>query len=164
MYVTREFMKADEITKEVIEKKLSYITTLLTENNKWNLTDANVICEEIFGRILNDIFGYELVSVSAEISGNYIAVDLIDYSNRVAFQVTSRKDRRKINDTIEKFQKSSIKDNIDTLNVLILDFLNGHIYNEPHEIRMNNGSIFSFDKNVYDFEKIIQLVTPLYNF
>lgn len=48
-------------------------------SNKKNMTDINIICEEIFGTILNKLYGLNLVSVSMEFSSNFIAVDLVDY-------------------------------------------------------------------------------------
>lgn len=156
MHITRDFIRDDDITREFLEKNLRKIAALIEENNKWNLTDVNVICEEVFGKILNNLFGYELVATSAEISGNFIAVDLIDYSNGVAFQVTSRKDRKKITDTVNKFNKSYLIKQIDSLNILVLGFLDGHKYDKPQEIYLDNNNVFSFGENVFDFERLIE--------
>ena len=124
-------------------------------NNKNNLTDINVICEEIFGRILDRLYDIHLVSLSAEVSGNFIAVDLIDYENRIAFQVTSRDDREKIEKTIEKFNGSDLIGYIDTLNILVLNS-NIHHYREPDIVRLENGKEFSYSKNILNFNKLIE--------
>lgn len=103
--MTIEYIKDEDITIDSIKRRLYEVALGIKNNNKVNLTDINVICEEIFGKILNEIFDINLVSMSAEVSGNFIAVDLIDYDKKVAFQVTSRSDRKKIENTIAKFNK-----------------------------------------------------------
>ena len=81
---TREFIKDSDINMEKIEKRLTEIATSIKMSNKKNMTDINIICEEIFGVILNKLYGLNLVSVSMEFSSNFIAVDLVDYEKRVA--------------------------------------------------------------------------------
>ncbi|MDO7204493.1 SMEK domain-containing protein [Paraclostridium bifermentans] len=54
-----------------IKRRLHEVAQGIKENNKINLTDINVICEEIFGKILNEIFDINLVSMSAEVSGKF---------------------------------------------------------------------------------------------
>ena len=75
---------------------MEQVTDAIRKSNQINLTDINVICEEIFGQILNLIYDLELTSMTANVSGNFIAVDLVDYKKKIAFQVTSRTDKRKI--------------------------------------------------------------------
>lgn len=94
--ITHESIKDSDIDIKRVEKSLFEIAEAININNKNNLTDINVICEEIFGQILNKLYDIKLVSMSAEVSGNFIAVDLVDYRNRIAYQVTSRCDRNKI--------------------------------------------------------------------
>lgn len=77
--VTRKSIKDSDIDLVRVEKRLTEISEAINVNNKNNLTDINVICEEIFGQILNKLYDINLVSMSAEVSGNFIAVDLVDY-------------------------------------------------------------------------------------
>ena len=79
--VTRKSIKDSDIDLVRVEKRLTEISEAINVNNKNNLTDINVICEEIFGQILNKLYDINLVSMSAEVSGNFIAVDLVDYEN-----------------------------------------------------------------------------------
>lgn len=96
-----------------------------------------------------------MISISTEISGNFIAVDLIDYEQRVAYQVTSVSRRDKIDKTIEKFNKSDLIYQIDNLNFLILDTEN-HGYNGPDTILLENGRSFSYSKNIMNFNKLME--------
>ncbi|ENK0556770.1 SMEK domain-containing protein [Clostridium sporogenes] len=155
--MTIEYIKDEDITIDSIKRRLCEVALGIKKNNKINLTDINVICEEIFGKILNEIFDINLVSMSAEVSGNFIAVDLIDYDKKVAFQVTSRSDREKIENTIEKFNKSDISKQIDRLNILILDDQE-HTYYKPEKTTLVNNNEFSFKDNIYNFRKITDLI------
>ena len=134
------------------------VTILVKQNNKLNLTDINIICEEIMGSILNYIFDLNLVATSVEVSGNFVAVDLVDFNKKVAYQVTTDISRDKMNNTVKKFNKSKLSDQIEMLNVLILGQLNGHKYDEPHELALDNGNKFSFINNIYDFDKLIEII------
>lgn len=66
--------------------------------------------------------------MSAEVSGNYIAVDLVDYEKRIAYQVTSQNIRNKIDRTLEKFNSSGMYKDIDEVHFLILSS-DEHRYN-----------------------------------
>lgn len=151
--ITRKYLKDDDINIQRVERRLLELSHSIRESNRNNLTDINVICEEVFGRILNKLYNIELVSMSAEVSGNYVAVDLIDYNNRVAYQVTSQSKREKIKSTIDKFNRSELYKEIDELNFLVLDSRE-HNYREQ-KISLKSGSIFSFSKNILDFKKLV---------
>lgn len=152
--VTRKSIKDSDINLGRVEKRLLEIAEAININNKNNLTDINVICEEIFGEILNKLYGINLVSLSAEVSGNYIAVDLVDYEKRIAYQVTSQKIRSKIERTLEKFNASDLCKDIDEIHFLILSS-DEHRYNGIDTICLNNGKIFSYTENVMNFNKLI---------
>ena len=58
--VTRASIKDSDIDLKRVEKRLSEIAEAIRVNTKNNLTDINVICEEIFGEILNKYMIYIL--------------------------------------------------------------------------------------------------------
>lgn len=152
--VTRRSIKDSDIDLARVEKRLLEIAKAITINNKNNLTDINIICEEIFGQILNKLYNINLISASAEISGNFVAVDLVDYGNRIAYQVTTQKERRKIDKTIKKFNDSGLYKEIDELRFLILSS-DAHRYNGEETLCLKNGKIFSYTKNIMNFNKLI---------
>lgn len=156
--ITREYIRDEDISIDNIKKKLDMLSQSIKLNNKMNLTDINIICEEIFGRILNKIYDINLVSSSVAVSENYIAVDLVDFDKRIAFQVTSRSDRRKITDTVKKFNESDLPSKIDSLNILILNSKNTDRYQQPHIIPLINGMKFSFKKNIFDNQRLVDLI------
>ena len=152
--ITRESIKDSDIDLKRVEKRLFEIAEAINVNNKNNLTDINVICEEIFGQILNKLYDINLVTMSAEVSGNFIAVDLVDYRKRIAYQVTSQCDRNKIKRTIQKFNDSGLYNDIDELRFLILNSIE-HNYNGVDIIQLKSGKEFSYKKNIMNFKKLI---------
>ena len=152
---TREFIKDSDINMEKIEKRLAEIATSIKMSNKKNMTDINIICEEIFGTILNKLYGLNLVSVSMEFSSNFIAVDLIKKKKRVAYQVTSQDKRDKILSTIDKFNKSDLSDKVDQLQFLILSSRK-HKYRGADKIPLKNGNDFLFSQHIMSFDKLIK--------
>lgn len=152
--VTKQFIKNEDINIENIKRRLEQVTDAIRKSNQINLTDINVICEEIFGQILNLIYDLELTSMTANVSGNFIAVDLVDYKKKIAFQVTSRTDKRKIDETIRKFKKSELADKIDSLYILIL---NRRTF-EADDIMLDSGKPFSYQGNIIDMDRLIRMV------
>lgn len=151
---TRKSLKDSDIDIISVEKRLLEIAEAIKINNKNNLTDINVICEEIFGQVLNKLYNINLVSLSTEVSGNFIAVDLVDYKKRIAYQVTSQSVRSKIDKTIEKFNNSGLYKDIDELHFLILSS-DEHKYNTKETLCLKNGTTFSYTNNIMNFNKLI---------
>lgn len=156
MKIIKNFIKDQDISIYDIEKRLNQVATGIKSSNKLNLNDINIICEEIFGNILNKLLALNLISVSAEVSGNYIAVDLVDFDHSVAFQITSRSDRNKIKDTIQKFNHAVDLSQIRSLNILILG--ESKSYCEPVVVKLGNGEHFSYNDNVFDNAKLLTII------
>ena len=139
-----------------LEKCLAEIAQKITESNKHNLTDINIICEEVFGQILNRLFEINLIAISLEINRNFPAVDLIDYDNKIAYQVTTQDTKEKINHTIEVFNRhTEIFDKVDELNILFLKKVDDKLY-ENEDVDLHNGKKFSYENNILDFSKLIK--------
>ncbi len=151
---TCEYLCDVDVNIPIIEKRLRNIAELISINNKNNLTDINVICEEIFGKILNKLYDLELVSTSAKISGNYVAVDLIDYNKRIAYQVTSQQTAEKIRATVTKFNNSELYKDIDEVNILVLKMDEHHYRRE--KLFLSNGKEFSCSNNIINLKKLIK--------
>lgn len=155
---TKEMLTDEDITIERVANRLRKISKEIKKSNKLNLCDINIICEEIFGEILNILYGYELTVKSMEAKSNYVAVDLVDENNKIAFQVTSRVDVAKIKDTLRKFVKNELYKNIDSLYILILsdDLHNYRDYDKEVDIKTREN--FSIRDNVINFEKLISII------
>ena len=152
---TKKVLVDNDITIERLEKRLILISDQITKNNKFNLTDINIICEEIFGKILNRLYGYKLVALTAKVSSNYVAIDLLDKENKIAYQVTSVDDRKKITDTVKKFKENELYKYADKLYILILKY-------RKHSYRRKSDSVedidFSTHENVINLCKLIEII------
>lgn len=153
--ITMASLKDTDIDIKRIEKRLKDIANAISNSNKKNLTDINVICEEIFCKLLNRVYNLQLEPMSANKTANYLAVDLVDEEQKVAYQITSRNDRQKINMTIEKFNNSELRDSIEELNIFILK-ADDHNYRGENVITLRNGKEFSYLKNVINLKKLVQ--------
>ena len=149
-------MDDSDIDLRQLEKCLTEIAQKITENNRHNLTDINIICEEVFGHILNRLYELNLTATSIEISGTVPAVDLIDYDNKIAYQVTTQCTKEKIKHTIEVFERhTEISEKIDKLNILFLRRVDEKLF-QNEDINLHNGKIFSYKNNMIDFSELIK--------
>jgi WD40 repeat protein len=76
--------------------------------NAESLYDINKVSENIALHLLNLIFNLKLEDLN-KINKNFPAVDLGDYENGIAYQVTSRIDKAKITHSIDTFDKHNLK-------------------------------------------------------
>jgi len=67
------------------------------------------VAEDLSRSLLNEIYDYQLENLNYE-KNNYPGIDLGDKENNIGFQVTSRRDIRKIQDSLEKFKKIGHED------------------------------------------------------
>lgn len=70
--------------------------------NASNLYDVNIHAEGFLIPVLNEVFGLRLENLNATQKKNFPAIDLADFKNKVAFQVTATSDFEKIKTTLEK--------------------------------------------------------------
>lgn len=152
---TNEILLDEDITIERVANRLKQISKGIKSSNKLNLCDINIICEEIFGEILNILYGYELVAKGVQAEAYYVAVDLVDKKNKVAYQVTSQLHKGKITSTIEKFVKNKLYEDIDKLYILILNDDLHKYRNEDEKIDIKTTKKFSIKENVINFDKLI---------
>ncbi len=92
----------DEI-KRVIEL-MSLWVTKIEGNNYLDFFDINKVAEDLALKLLNEIYKLELINLNDE-KPNYPGIDLGDKINKIAYQVTSRSDARKIQENLETFVK-----------------------------------------------------------
>ena len=94
-------LRKSELEKSIIER-LAILSTKVSLLNSVYYTDINRSCEDFYCRILNYVFGYELVNINID-EDNSVAIDLGDKKNKLAIQVTSENRLEKSRDTLQKF-------------------------------------------------------------
>ena len=93
--ITRGFLIGE------IVDNLTAIRADVEQRARLGLTDLNKFAEDFFKFILNKTFGYNLVNLNTERS-NEPSLDLGDQKKGIAFQVTSKANKEKIESTYNK--------------------------------------------------------------
>jgi len=129
--------------------------------NASNLYDINIHAEGFLIPILNEVFGLRLENLNITQKKNYPAIDLADFKNRVAFQVTATSDFDKIKTTLEKFKDQKLNEAFDVLYIYIITHKKDNYNdNKLHPYLPNNFS-FSTAENVIDKDNLLQKITAI---
>lgn len=121
-----------------IEENIRYDTAA-------NLFDINKHCENIYCRLLNIIYNYNLRNANID-KKNYDAVDLIDDNNHIYIQVTSTNTREKIQHTINEFIKNSYYEE----NHLIILLINGKKKKYRQTFNTQGKFLFNIKNDILD--------------
>lgn len=103
-----------------IKNKLASYVTAIKIDNANGYQDANHDAEDVFGHILNVIYDYELENLNNKIKKNFPGIDLGDDINRISVQVTSDNSKKKIQDTLDTFERKNYIKSFDRLIILII--------------------------------------------
>ena len=76
--------------------------------NDVDFFDINRVAENISAKLLNLVYNWNLKNLNEE-QRNFPGIDLGDDDNKIAFQITSKKDPQKIKESLEKFVKGPIQ-------------------------------------------------------
>ncbi|KOP67944.1 hypothetical protein AMS62_23815 [Bacillus sp. FJAT-18019] len=139
-----------------------YLTRWISEirlHNAVGYYDINQISENLSVKILNELYGYKLINANSEIT-NACAVDLIDRENKVAVQVTSRIDGRKIKDTLTDFVKGGM-DQFYTNGVKLL-ILNFEMVKKGNYRYKNVYKDFDFSSDVITDKMLVKKIEEAY--
>ncbi len=98
----------------------------------------------------NILFDANFENANYTLSVNYPGIDLVDFSNKVALQITSENSSGKILETVKMILEYKIYEEINTFYIYLLDRKKKY---QDLQKRIDNitGNQFKFDaKNVYD--------------
>lgn len=151
------------------KKQIDAIIDLLTTwskriefNNMLGYYDVNKTSEGLVFQLMNLTFGYKLTNLNREKS-NYPGIDLGDTENKIAIQVTSRKDADKIRDNLKKFVDKKYNETYTNgIRFLILTMDNTPISfskNPPTNIYPQ----FNVEKDIITFKDIIKKIDDIYD-
>lgn len=145
-----------EIYLKEVAKSLVLLSNEVTILNAINLYDINIAAEDFFPGLLNLIYGYQLKNAN-HLEKNAPAIDLYDEVNRIAIQVTSDSSSKKINHTIEEFNKNKAYNRYDRLVVLVLT------QKKKYTAAFDTDGNFVFDKtkDIWDVEDLIKDIRKL---
>lgn len=145
-----------EIYLKEVAKSLALLSNEVTILNAINLYDINIAAEDFFPGLLNLIYGYQLKNVNY-LEKNAPAIDLYDEVNRIAIQVTSDNSSKKINHTIEEFNKNKSYNRYDRLVFLVLT------QKKKYTAVFDTDGNFVFDKikDIWDVEDLMKDIRKL---
>ena len=83
---------------------ISWWLSAIKSHNAIGFFDINKIAEGVALKLLNEIYCHQLENLNCE-KHNYPGIDLGDKTNKIGFQITSRRDARKIKESLEKFMQ-----------------------------------------------------------
>lgn len=143
-------MDVREQNMNIITDRLSYLLNKIVNRNFLNLTDVNIHAENFYRDFLNLVYGWNLVNTNYH-TQNAAYIDLIDRDNKIAIQVTSQNDNKKIDETIKGFFKNPSNKEYKLTVILISKDTKNYKTDFTHE------GIYSFDqtKDVIDTKKLI---------
>ena len=125
------------------------------------LYDINIHAESFLIPVLNEVFGLRLENLNSSQKKNYPAIDLADFANRVAFQVTSTSDMEKIRSTLEKFKDHKLNEVFDVLYIYIITHKKKKYNAEKLKPYIPTNFIFSIADNVIDKDDLLQKIAAL---
>ncbi|MEA5057940.1 MAG: SMEK domain-containing protein [Anaerotignum propionicum] len=136
--------------------KLAWIQSMVKMSNGINLYDINIHAETFFCKLLNLIFGYDLINLN-NLSKNFSSIDLGDRTSKVAVQVTSDNSSTKIHTTIDGFISNKYYEDYERLIIFILGD------KKKYTITVNTFGMFDFSiaKDVYDICDLIKRIGTL---
>lgn len=88
--------------------------------NAANQYHINIHAESFLIPVLNEVFDLELENLNSTEKRNFPTIDLADFKNRVAFQITATSTNEKIENTVKAFFEKGMDKNFDVLYIYIL--------------------------------------------
>ena len=141
---------------EFIAGTLARLKATVATLNAAHFFDLNVVAEDFFADLLNTVYGYSLVNLNHD-DLNKAAIDLGDTSGRIAVQVTSQRNKAKIQNTLDKFAKHGLADDYDTLKVIIIGDRTG----DYPTLQVPSGISFSGSSDVIDIDGLMRDISKL---
>ena len=115
-------MKRNRRVMDEINDILGRIDSQVKIENRQRDNRMNSEAEDLFCGLLNLIYNYNLINMNYE-NPNMPSIDLGDELQRVAVQVTSQNERKKIKESVEKFIRHKLNYTYDKLIVLIVGYI-----------------------------------------
>ncbi len=129
--------------------------------NAANKYDINIHAENFLIPVLNETFGLNLENLNSTQKKNFPAIDLADFKNRVAFQVTATSDFSKIETTLEKFFNHELHKYFDVLYFYIITEKKEKYKDDKLAKLIPDGFTFNTKDHVIDREILLQKINDI---
>lgn len=107
------------------------------------------------------MFGLQLENLNASQRKNFPAIDLADFKNRVAFQITATSSLDKIKSTLETFGKHELNKQFDVIYVYIITEKKEQYNDDKLKGSIPEGFSFSTTDHVIDKDVILQKINAI---
>lgn len=141
---------------ENIRKLLNYLFNEIRDKNAVGLTDNSVFAENFIRIIFNKIMGWNLININAQ-SGksNVKGIDLIEYGQTKAIQVSARDDKRKLEDMIKAISEEEYLSDYQ-IYYCYLNMSGKKL--RQYNLKRKDHIIFDNKKDIIDGNKIISIL------
>lgn len=147
---------------EYINKITTYAARFVLEVQGFNAAnkyDINIHSENFLIPILNEIFNLNLENLNQ--SKKFPAIDLGDFKNKVAFQITATADISKLETTLDKFFSNNLQRHFNTLYFYIITEKRGN-YNDSKLTKFIPDSFnFKTKEHVFDKDILLQYINNI---
>lgn len=130
----------------------------IRSHNAVDFFDINRVAENVAATLLNLIYNLELENLNLE-KKNFPGIDLGDKKNKIAFQVTSRKDPKKIEEDLKTFAQNYKNIFYNEIRFLILN------NEKPHLSKKKYAGIFNEfvpDRDILNDKDLIREIKKIY--
>lgn len=140
---------------ESIIDMLGLLKHRISTYNQAGLFDIDSLSEDFFQKLLNLVFGYNLININIVEKKNFPAIDLGDDGQKVAFQITAVSSKTKVKETIKLFLEKNLYEKYTRLQILVLKSKTNF-----KEGNFNTDSKFNFDhlKDIFDIDDLVALI------
>lgn len=121
----------------------------------------NIHAESFLVPVLNEVFGLQLENLNSTQQKNFPAIDLADFKNRVAFQITSTSSFEKIKSTLETFAKHELHKQFDVLYIYILTEKKPQYNDTKLNGIIPDNFVFVTNEHVIDKDVILQKINAI---
>lgn len=128
--------------------------------NATNLYDINIHAESFLIPVLNEVFGVRLENLN-NTKRNFPAIDLADFTNRVAFQLTSTSSFEKIKNTLEKFKNHNLDNHFDILYIYIITHKKDQYSDEKLKSYLPQNFTFTTGENIIDKDDLLKKISAI---
>lgn len=145
----------------IIKQYLVDLERLVHIENSNGEYSINKLSENLLIGFFNILFDVSFENANYTLAGNYPGIDIVDFRNKVAVQVTSENSSGKILETVQKIKEYKIYEKINTFYIYLLDRKKNYqdIQNRINKI---TGEEFKFDAvNIYDSASIYVYLNTL---
>jgi len=140
-----------------IEERLAWLSVRITSRGSLNMYDINIHCEDFYMRLLNLLYGWNLVNANT-IQRNSPAVDLIYTSGNIIVQVSSTNTTTKIQSSLDKLDAQYNGYNYKFVSIAKpADKLKEHKFSTPSSLNIQ----FEASKDIYDIDTLLNKIKSL---